>query len=67
MILLNTFGHRLCMQTLDRPAWGDKAESPGRPEGEGPLGQCDGPQFWSRIALSEANELETEKEVERLA
>lgn len=25
MILLNTFGHRLCMQTLDRPAWGDKA------------------------------------------
>ena len=27
MILLNTFGHRLCMQTLDRPPWGDKAES----------------------------------------
>ena len=27
MILLNTFGHRLCLQTLDRPAWSDKATS----------------------------------------
>ena len=26
MILLNTFGHRLCLQTLDRPPWGDKID-----------------------------------------